>query len=253
MSATIEQIKSLRERTGVSMSACKSALEEANGDEEQAIDILRKKGASKAAERSDRATSNGVVAVVQKDNKAGAIVLACETDFVAKSPNFIKKAEELAEKILKEGEDVDLSSDIADLNLQLGEKVIVKEKKLIVGPHLEKYVHMNNRIGAVVSLSAGTEELGKDLAMQIVAMSPKNIYPEEIASDLVAKEREIWTELLKQEGKPEQIMAKIMEGKEKKFREEFALTTQAFIKNPDQIVKDLLGDTKIENFFRFEI
>jgi elongation factor Ts len=112
---------------------------------------------------------------------------------------------------------------------------------------------MNNKIGVLVSLSEGTDELGKDIAMQIAAMNPKTINPEDIPADLVAKEREIWADLLKQEGKPEQIIEKIMEGKEKKFREEFALVTQAFVKNPDQLIKDILGPSKIENFFRFEV
>ena len=253
MSVTIDQIKSLRERTGVSMSSCKSALEEANGDENLAVDILRKKGESKAAERSDRNTANGVVAIVEKDGKAGMIALACETDFVAKNADFIKKAEALAERLLKEGEDTDLSAEIADLNITMCEKVEIKNRKVVSGVKLGSYKHSNNRIGVLVSVSGGSDELGKDLAMHIAAMSPKTLSPEDIGADLVAKEREIWTEQLKQEGKPEQIIAKIMDGKEKKFREEFALLTQAFVKNPDQLIKDLIGSEKIEGFWRFEV
>src|SRR3989338_888948 len=98
MSVTLDQIKSLRDRTGVSMTTCKNALEEADGDEEKAIEVMRKKGETKAAERADRATSNGVVAVVQKDNKMAMVALACETDFVAKNPDFIKKAERSEER-----------------------------------------------------------------------------------------------------------------------------------------------------------
>lgn len=253
MSVTIDQIKSLRERTGVSMSSCKSALEEANGDEDLAVDLLRKKGESKAAERSDRNTANGVVAIVEKDGKAAMIALACETDFVAKNSDFIKKAEGLAERLLAEGEDADLSAEIADLNITMGEKVEIKNRKVVSGVKMGSYKHSNNRIGVLVSISGGSDELGKDLAMHIAAMAPKTLSPEDIGADLVAKEREIWTEQLKQEGKPEQIISKIMEGKEKKFREEFALLTQAFVKNPDQLIKDLIGSEKIEGFWRFEV
>ncbi|MFA5855208.1 MAG: translation elongation factor Ts [Candidatus Gracilibacteria bacterium] len=253
MSISIDQIKSLRERTGVSMSSCKSALEQTNGDEEKAIDILRKKGESKAAERADRNAVNGVIAIAQKDGKAAMVSLACETDFVAKSPDFIAKAQEMANRLLAEGETADFSKEISDLLISLGEKIEVKEKKLVSGTKLGTYVHMNNKIGVIVVLSGGSDELCKDIAMHTAAMSPKNLSPEEISADLVAKEREIWAEQLKNEGKPAEIVGKIMDGKEKKFREEFALLTQAFVKDPSKIVKDLLGDTKIEGFTRFEI
>mgnify|MGYP001610949535 FL=1 len=253
MSVSLDQIKSLRERTGVSMTTCKNALEEAGGDEEKAIEVLRKKGATKAAERADRATSNGVIAVVHKENKAAIIALACETDFVAKNPDFIKKAEELAEKLLKEGEDVDLSAEIADMNIRLGEKIEVKDKKVLEGKKLGKYVHLNNRIGVVISTSGGDEEVVKDIAMHIAAMKPINISPDEVSSDLIAKEKEIWRELLRTEGKPEQIWEKIMEGKEKKFREEYALLTQPFVKDPEKLIKDLLGAETVSEFWRFEV
>ena len=235
------------------MSSCKSALEEANGDEALAIDILRKKGEAKAAERSDRNTSQGVVAIVEKDGKAAMLALACETDFVAKNADFVKKAEELAERLLNEGEDTDLSAEIADLNITMGEKVEIKNRKVLSGVKFGSYKHSNNRIGVLVSVSGGSDELSKDLAMHVAAMSPKTLSPEEIGEDLVAKEKEIWAEQLKAEGKPDQIIEKIMEGKEKKFREEFALLTQAFVKNPDQLIKDLLGSEKIEGFWRFEV
>lgn len=253
MSVSLDQIKSLRDRTGVSMTTCKNALEEAGGDEEKAIEIMRKKGESKAAERADRATSNGVVAVVQKDNKAAMVALACETDFVAKNADFIKKAEELAEKLLAEGEDADLSKEVADMNIQLGEKIEVKERKVVEGKKLGKYVHLNNRIGVVISTTGGDEDLVKDIAMHIAAMKPVNISPDQVSSDLIAKEKEIWRELLKSEGKPEAIWDKIIEGKEKKFREEYALLTQPFVKNPEQLIKDLLGEHTVAEFFRFEV
>lgn len=253
MPVTLDEIKKLRERTGVSMTTCKNALEEAQGNEEKAIEILRKKGETKAAERADRSTSNGAIAIAQKDNKAAMIALACETDFVAKNLDFIKKAQDLAQKLLDEGENADLSQEIADLNIQLGEKVEIKDKKLIEGKKIGKYVHLNNRIGVVISTSGGDEEVVKDLAMHIAAMKPLNISPDEVSAELIEKEKEIWREQFRQEGKPEQILDKIIEGKEKKFREECALLTQPFVKDPEKLIKDLLGPETISEFFRFEV
>lgn len=253
MSVSIDQIKALRERTGISMTACKNALEEAAGDEEKAIELLRKKGAAKAAERSDRATANGVVAIVEKDNKTAMIALSCETDFVAKNPDFLKKAQEFAEKLLKEGEDADFTEDITNLGMAMGERILVKDKKVVTGPKLGSYVHLNNRIGVVISATGGSDELVKDIAMHVAAMNPMNLSPEDISDELLAKEKEIWAEQLKAEGKPEAIVEKIMEGKTKKFREESALLTQAFVKNPEQLIKDLLAGEKIEGFWRFEV
>lgn len=253
MSITLDQIKKLRERTGVSATSCKKALEESGGDEEKAIELLRKKGETKAAERADRLTANGVVAIAKEGDKAAIVTLACETDFVAKNADFINSAQKFAEKILKEGEKVDLSKEISDLTIQLGEKIEIKEKKIISGKKISHYVHSNNKIGVLVSFSGGDESICRDIAMHIAAMNPKNISPEEISAELVAKEKEIWAEQLKQEGKPMEMIEKIMLGKEKKFREEFALLTQPFVKNPEQLIRDLLGANTVVEFWRFEV
>jgi elongation factor Ts len=252
MSITIEQIKSLRERTGVSTMACKKALQEASGDEEKAIELLRKKGASKAAERSDRATVHGVVAFAQSGDKVAMLALGCETDFVAKNDDFVKHAQTLAEKLLEGGEDTNLDAEIADLNIQMGEKVEIANKKVIEGPN-STYKHMNNKIGVLVQFSADAGETGNDIAMHIAAMNPKYVSPEAVSQESVDKEKEIWAEQLKEEGKPEQIIGKIMEGKEKKFREENALLTQAFVKNSDQQIADLLDGFEVVDFWRFEV
>jgi elongation factor Ts len=253
MAISIEQLKALRDRTGVSMTACKTALEEANGDENLAIELLRKKGEAKAAERGDRVTSNGVVAIVQDGSKAAMLALACETDFVAKNADFIKKAEDLARQVLASGEELDLNAALADLNIQMGEKIAVKDRKVVEASRIGSYVHLNNRIGVMVSMEGGDEEMGRDIAMHIAAMNPRQLSPDEISADLVSKEREIWTEQLKQEGKPEAIVEKILIGKEKKFREESALLTQMFVKNPEQTIQSLLNGARILSFVRFEV
>lgn len=255
MTITLEQIKSLREKTGVSTMACKKALEEAGGDEQAAIELLRKKGEAKAAERSDRSTSNGVVAVAESGNKAAIVALGCETDFVAKNEDFIKAAQDIAQKLLQEGEDADLTQEISALTIQLGEKIEVKDKKVVEGDHIGFYVHSNNKIGALIKLSGDGDgaEVGKEIAMHIAAMNPANVSPDDVAEEIVAKEKEIWAEQLAQEGKPAEIIDKIMMGKEKKFREESALLTQAFVKNPEQLIKDLLGGLAVDDFWRFEV
>ena len=252
MTVTLDQIKSLRAKTGVSTMACKKALEEAGGDEEKAIEALRKKGEAKAAERSDRSTTNGVVALVEGEGKTAMLTLACETDFVAKNEDFIKAAKNLAQKLLDEGADLDLSTEVSELTVSLGEKIEVKDKALVEGDHIASYVHSNNKIGVLLKLS-GDAEGSKEVAMHIAAMNPANLSPEDIADEVVEKEKEIWTEQLKEEGKPEEIIGKIMMGKEKKFREEAALLTQALVTNPDQLVKDFLGEITVDDFLRFEV
>ena len=168
-----ELVKKIRERTGAGMVAIKKAVDEAGGDEEKAIEILRKQGDSKAAKKADRVTKEGVVVSYVHSNKVGALVkLLCETDFVARNEEFVA--------------------------------------------------------------------LAKDIAMHITAMNPKFIKPEDMSMELVEKEKEIWKALLEQEKKPADMMEKIMVGKEKKFREESALLTQSFVKNPEMTISELI-------------
>ena len=250
---SLEQIKKLRDDTGVSTMACKKALEEANGDQEKAIEILRKKGEAKAASRSERSTAQGVVAVSEGQGKVAMITLACETDFVAKNEDFINEAKKLADKVLSEGEEADLSGVIGDLTIKLGEKIELKNKEIFEGKNIGTYIHSNNKIGTAVVLSGGETEVARDIAMHIAAMNPGYISPDEVPVALVEKEKEIWTAQLKQEGKPENIWANIMQGKERKFREENALLKQAFVKNPEETIEKLLGDLKIETFTRMSV
>ncbi|HAR99826.1 MAG: Elongation factor Ts [Candidatus Moranbacteria bacterium GW2011_GWC2_37_73] len=168
-----ELVKKIRERTGAGMVAIKKAVDEAGGDEEKAIEILRKQGESKAAKKADRVTKEGVVVSYVHSNKVGALVkLLCETDFVARNEEFVA--------------------------------------------------------------------LAKDIAMHITAMSPKFIKPEDVPTELIEKEKEIWRALLETEKKPAEMIEKIMAGKEKKFREESALLTQSFVKNPEITINELI-------------
>ncbi len=257
MSVTIDQIKELRESTGVSMMACKKALDEASGDFDKAVDLLRQKGEAKAADRAGRSTAQGAVTIKVEGSKAAVVELQCETDFVAKGDDFLALGESLADKLLKgeiNPEDRDLP-EIKEAVLKLGENVQIGDLRIVEGENLGNYVHSNGKIGVVVSLKGGSSELARDVAMHVAATNPRVISPEEVSQDLVDKEKEIWTEQLKNEGKPEEIIGKIMIGKEQKFRGENALLKQPFVKDPDKKIEQLLkeSDALVEEFVRFAL
>lgn len=257
MTISIEQIKELRETTGVSMMSCKTALEEASGDFEKAIGILRKKGEAKAADRASKSTGQGAIVVKSEGRSSAMVTLLCETDFVARGEDFLALAESLADKLLKgeiTQEDKDLP-EVKEAVLKLGENVQIGEMKLIAADNVGSYVHSNKKIGVLVSLKGGNADLAKDIAMHIAATNPQVISPDEVSADLVDKEKEIWTEQLAKEGKPAQIIEKIMLGKEKKFREENALIKQVFVKDSEKTIEQLLKaqDAMVNEFVRFFI
>ncbi len=257
MEITLEQLKKLRDATGVSMTACKKALEEAGGDFELAIDVLRKKGEAKAGERAGRTTGQGAVVVKSEGGKTAMVELQCETDFVARGDDFIAVGEKMADKLLKgeiKAEDRDFP-EITDAALRLGENVQIGNMALIEAPNVGEYIHSNRKIGVVVSLGGGTPELAKDIAMHIAAANPQVLSPDEVGQELVDREKAIWTEQLKSEGKPAEIVEKIMMGKEKKFREENALLKQAFVKDPEKTIEQLVAaaGTDIRGFIRFAL
>lgn len=255
MTVTIEDIKKLRDSTGVSMTACKKALEDANGDFEGAIDVLRKKGEAKAADRIDRSTNQGVVAVANSDGKVAMVQLECETDFVSRSDDFVNMANEIAGKVLKGEVSVEDREfpEIKDFMLKVGENIKIGGIAFSDAPVVGVYIHSNKKIGVMIALEGGSEELAKDIAMHAAATNPKVVSPDEVSQALVDKEKEIWADQLKQEGKPAEIVEKIMIGKEKKFREENALVKQMFVKDPEKSIEQILGDAKITKFVRFGI
>ncbi len=255
MSISASQVSSLRQRTGVSMMACKKALEETGGDEEKAIEILRKKGAAKAVEKSGRATTEGIVVTKIDGNKASVVKLLCETDFVSKNEEFRKIANDTADIALRDGADVAKQSaeqPIKDLFTKLGENMSI-EVKVMEGEGIGDYIHSNSKIGVLVNLKDLDTEKAKDVAMQVAAMNPSVINPEDVSDDEVQKEKIIWEDQLKQEGKPEEIMGRIMEGKEKKYREANALMKQSFVKDGNKTVEQYLEGNSVIEFVRFSI
>lgn len=257
MAISIDQIKKLREATGVSMMACKGALEETDGDFEKAIDLLRKRGEAKAADRAARSTAQGAVVVKSDGGKTAMVELQCETDFVARGEDFLKLAEFLADKLLKgkiKSEDRDIP-EVKNAVLKLGENVQIGNMTLVEGENIGDYVHSNRKIGVLVNLKGGNKELARDIAMHIAATNPRVLSPENIEQSLVDREKSIWTDQLKAEGKPVDIVDKIMTGKEKKFREENALLKQVFVKDPEKTIEQLLksANAMVKDFVRFGI
>ncbi len=255
MSVSIEQIKELRDATGVSMTACKSALEEANGDYEKAVDLLRKKGEAKAADRAGKSTGQGAIVVKSEGSKTAMVELLCETDFVARGDDFLALAELLADRLLR-GEIKESDRDVAEVKdavLKMGENVQIGDMVVVEGEPVGDYVHSNRKIGVLVSLKGGSKELARDIAMHVAAANPSVLSPDEVSQDLLDREKSIWAEQLSTEGKPKEIVEKIMMGKEKKFREENALIKQSFVKDPDKTIEQLLASANavVEKFVRF--
>ncbi len=249
-------IASLRARTGVSISACKEALEEANGDEEKAIEILRKRGLAQAAKKAARDQAEGLVFLAEDGAKIALVLIRCETDFVARDDNFQNAGKEIVQVLLKDGKDAaekKAAELLPELVQKLGENITLGEVHLVNGSTLGAYLHSNAKIGVAVALEGGSKEHARDVAMHAAALSPKVVSPDEVTPDLVEKEKEIWKEQLKKDGKPEAMWDKIMMGKEKKFREESALLKQAFVKDPSKSVEQHLGDAKVTGYVRVSV
>jgi elongation factor Ts len=275
MTITADAVKQLRERTGAGMMECKKALVETNGDLDAAAENMRKSGLAKADKKASRIAAEGVVVVEKSaDGKTGVLVeVNSETDFVARGDDFRGFANEVARAALAAGagsaEAVSAlklaSGETVDerrraLIAKLGENLTVRRVSLMKAPTLVGfYVHTDSKKAALVALEGGDAELARDLAMQVVAASPRYVTPADAPADLVAKEREIETEKAKTEAananKPAEILAKIVEGRLRKSINEFALTGQVFVKDGDLTIEKLLTKNKasVKAFERFEV
>ncbi len=256
MKITAQQVNELRKATGAGMMDCKKALQEAEGDMQKAIDILRKKGQKVAAKRADREAGEGVVlAKVSDDGKYGAAVMInCETDFVAKNQEFIDFVKSVLDagvaalvKTADELKDIKVNgTTVADLITEktgvIGEKIELGKYEVVEGEAVYAYIHNGNRIASIVAFNkAGDfDEAGKDVAMQIAAMDPVAIDKNDVSEDVKQREIEIGMEQARQEGKPEAMLEKIAMGKLNKFYKENTLLNQAFIKDSKKSVADYL-------------
>jgi elongation factor Ts len=250
---TAAQVNELRKKTGAGMMDCKKALVEAEGDFDTAIDLLRKQGQKVAAKRSDRDAAEGIVLGKVSGNKAILLNLGCETDFVAKTDDFIAFANNLLdlafENNLTSAEDLvaatyngsPVSEAIIELTGKTGEKIEVSGLGVIEAETVTTYIHPGNRVGTIVGLNkTGFEELGRDVAMQAAAMAPVALNKEAVSAEVIAKEIEIGKDLAIQEGKPAEMAEKIAQGRLGKFFKENTLMEQAFIKDNKQSVANYL-------------
>lgn len=274
MSISAADVKRLREETGVGMMDCKRALEEANGDFQAAIELLRKKGQKVAAKRADRDAKEGVVAVATSDDKATAVIVEVnsETDFVARNEEFVSFADKLAGLALNAkvaDRDAFLALDfeggrtieqaLIDMTGKIGEKIDVRRVMTVEtnGGEVVGYVHPGAKLAVLVEM-AGEGDLqatGRDVAMQAAAMNPLAATRDEIPADVQEKEMEIGREAARLEGKPEQILDKIATGKLERFFKDNVLVEQPFVKDSSMIVKQMLGNSNAElkRFVRFAL
>lgn len=266
-----QDINKLRQATGAGMMDCRKALTETNGDFEAAIDWLRKQGQKVAAKRSDREAKEGVViAQTSADHKVGFVVcISCETDFVSKNADFVAFAQSIADAaVANDVKSVDelnaaevngakVADLINDKLAAIGEKIGVSKFERIEAPYVASYIHGAYRMGVLVGLDKEAADAGKDVAMQIAAMNPVAVDADSVPADVVAREKDIIMDLMKQDpkmaGKPEEMIAKIAEGKMNAFFKEQTLLAQAFVKDASKSVADYLksaGDVKVTEFKR---
>ena len=270
MAITAALVKELRERTGAGMMECKKALVEMNGDIEAAAEHMRKTGMAKADKKAGRAAAEGLIVIkLSDDAKTAAMVeVNCETDFVAKDENFVKFANAVGDCTLaNKPADVEALStlELADGNsvedtrkaliAKIGENMNVRRMSIIEAKgSLSVYSH-GSRIGVVVDIDSGSDELGKDLAMHIAASRPICVDESEVPQATLDKEKEIYTAQAQESGKPADIIEKMVQGRIKKYLKEITLLGQPFVKDPDQTVEQLLNKEKatVNAFVRLEV
>jgi len=250
-------VKKLRDQTGAGMLDCKNALSENGGDFEKAIEFLRKKGQKLSEKRADRVANEGVViAKVSSDNSKGIVIkLSCETDFVSKNEDFVAMTNEIADLALDvfpaTKEDLlaaafagtTLGEKITEQIGVIGEKLELTDYERLESPMVTNYIHMGNKAGVIVALNKASDSFinpGKDVAMQVAAMKPMAVDKDGIDSAIVEKEIEIGKEVARKEGKPEELLERIAQGKLNKFFKENTLLNQTFVKDGKQSVADYL-------------
>lgn len=274
MAVSAKDVKRLREMTGVGMMDCKRALEEANGNFDEAVDLLRKKGQKVAAKRADRDANEGlVVTALSDDGKVGAIAeVNSETDFVARNEEFVRFAQKVVELILEaqpdnlaalsatsfEG-DRSVEQVVLDLTGKIGEKIDVRRFAILRSEdgRIISYVHPGSRLGVLVHVSGNgqVDEAGMDVAMQVAALNPIATHKEDVPQEVREKELEIARESAKTEGKPEHIIDRIAEGKLERYYKDHVLVEQPFVKDSSMTVKEMLrqSDVAVRRYIRYAL
>jgi elongation factor Ts len=275
MAISAELVKHLRDKTGAGMADCKKALEEADGDEQKAIEVLRKKGAASAAKRSDREAKEGIiVASVSEDNKHGVLAeVNSETDFVARNDSFVRFAQDIGDAALKAAPNsheeflmvrlangATISEEVGAQTGRLGEKLEARRFEIMHERNgfVTSYIHPGAKLGVLVAISGGTEgaTLGRDIAMQIAAMNPIALDRSQVTPEQIEKELEIYRTQARNEGKKEEFIDRIAKGKLEKYYQDFCLIEQSFIKDAAKTITDLLneaGGLKVTGFVRMQL
>lgn len=273
MAITAKMVKELREQTGAGMMDCKKALTETNGNMEDAIDYLRKSGAAQAAKKAGRIAAEGTTHIVVNGNDAVLLEVNCETDFVMKNETFQKLVADLGQNLVEakpadldaalaltvESEGKTVQEYIESAIATIGEKITLRRFEVLTKTDNDvfgEYLHMGGRIGALTLLEGTTDaEAAKDVAMHVAAVNPKYISREDVAEDEINREREVLKEQALNEGKPANIVEKMVEGRLGKFFEEICLLDQQFVKDSDMKVKKFVADkgATVKAFIRYEV
>lgn len=271
MAVTAQMVKELREKTGAGMMDCKKALTETNGDMEAAVDFLREKGIAKAAKKADRVAAEGLAHIETNGNTAVIVEVNSETDFVAKNDSFknlisditahllSNKPASVEEALQQDIKGETLESYINSAIAKIGEKISLRRFEIVEkedGDAFGAYLHMGGRIG-VLTLLGGTsnEDLAKDVAMHVAAINPRYVNRDQVSQEEMEREREVLTQQALNEGKPENIVQKMVEGRLSKYFEEICLLDQGFVKDPDQKVKKYVESkgATVKGFIRYEV
>ena len=263
MTIKAQDVKELREKTGLGMMECKKALEEASGNLEEAIKNLRKSSALKAEKKASRTAVEGLITSKITDNEITFVEVNCETDFVAKDENFINFCEEALKVAVDTSSEENLLDEVSErmekqrmsLVQKIGENIIIRKVKKITGEVLGSYIHSNKKIAAGVSLDQGSSETAKEVAMHIAASNPIVLSPEDLDESYINSEREIFRSQVEKENKPEEIKEKMIQGKLNKQLADVSLLKQPFVKDPSKSVEAFLSEsnTKISSFIRIEV
>ena len=265
MAVSAAMVKELRERTGLGMMDCKKALAEVDGDMEKAIEELRKKSSLKAAKKSGRTTANGLLGIKVADNgsRASLVEVNIETDFAAKNVKFIAFVSKAADELFASA-DGNLENLAAALNderetlvQEIGENITIRRGQVMQSATggLSHYMHGDQCRGALVELSAGADDLGRDLAMHVVAINPMVVNSADVSADILDKEREIYLSQAQDSGKPDDIIVKMVEGRVKKYLAEVSLLDQPFVKDGNVKVGVLVkqAGVQVQSFLRYEV
>ncbi|MGG3561790.1 translation elongation factor Ts [Neobacillus rhizosphaerae] len=272
MAVTAQMVKELREKTGAGMMDCKKALTETDGDMEKAIDFLREKGIAKAANKADRIAAEGLTSILVDGNEAVILEVNSETDFVAKNEAFQALVKEIAEHLLKNkpttveeasAQTMENGATVADhINAaiaKIGEKLSLRRFTVVSKTDNDAfgaYLHMGGRISVLTVLEGTTDaDAAKDISMHIAALKPKYVSRDQVSQEEVERERQVLTQQALNEGKPENIVAKMVEGRLGKYFEDVCVLDQTFVKNPDQKVRQFVESkgATVREFIRYEV